>query len=283
INGELDVGNANNGAHLVVVNGLVLNGTARVGNPTNEWYGGISFIGTQTLGGNGTVIFGNNSALCNTLRLENDDTSLTIGTGLTVRGDRGRIGYNPACWAGNFNHTVTNLGTIVADTAGGTIETRGQSFVNLGKLQAINGGHLHVLNLERTAGQMTVVGATLSLGGNWINTGVLNATNATVNLGGSFTLGNVGVFHRVGGAVNLTGTLEGGGGTLGLNALTGSWVMSGGTLRNLMVTATGGAQLISGNGTLDGVTINGELDVGNANNGAHLVVVNGLVLNGTAR
>src|SRR6185503_2957870 len=77
INGELDVGNANNGAHLVVVNGLVLNGTARVGNPTNEWYGGISFIGTQTLGGNGTVIFGNNSALCNTLRLENDDTSLT--------------------------------------------------------------------------------------------------------------------------------------------------------------------------------------------------------------
>ena len=35
-------------------------------------------------------------------------------------------------------------------------------------------------------------------------------------------------------------------------------------------------------GTLDGVTVNGALDVGNSANGAYLRVTNGLVLNGTA-
>ena len=35
-------------------------------------------------------------------------------------------------------------------------------------------------------------------------------------------------------------------------------------------------------GTLDGVTVNGVLDVGNSINGAQLTVTNGLVLNGTA-
>jgi hypothetical protein len=35
-------------------------------------------------------------------------------------------------------------------------------------------------------------------------------------------------------------------------------------------------------GTLDGVTINGTLDVGNTYGVANLMVTNGLVLNGTA-
>ena len=36
--GTLDVGNSVNEAVLTVTNGLVLNGTALVGNPTNSWY-----------------------------------------------------------------------------------------------------------------------------------------------------------------------------------------------------------------------------------------------------
>ena len=36
----------------------MLNGTALVGNPTNSWYGATDFSGSQTLGGNGTVVFG---------------------------------------------------------------------------------------------------------------------------------------------------------------------------------------------------------------------------------
>ena len=36
----------------------MMNGTALVGNPTNGWYGSIGFSGSQTLSGNGTVVFG---------------------------------------------------------------------------------------------------------------------------------------------------------------------------------------------------------------------------------
>ena len=59
VNGTLDVGNSVNGASLTVVNGLTLNGTMLVGNPGNGWYGAVSFSGSQALGGNGTVVFGN--------------------------------------------------------------------------------------------------------------------------------------------------------------------------------------------------------------------------------
>ena len=60
VNGTLDVGSTFNNATVTVTNGLTLNGTCYVGNPTNSNYGEIGFAGTQTLNGNGMVIFGNN-------------------------------------------------------------------------------------------------------------------------------------------------------------------------------------------------------------------------------
>src|SRR6185436_1282869 len=96
INGDLDVGRQNNGAGVSVVNGLVLNGTLYLGNPTNSWYGQVGFVGSQTLAGNGTVILGNQGA-CNALRLDTDGTSLTLGSGITVRGHSGQIGQSTAC------------------------------------------------------------------------------------------------------------------------------------------------------------------------------------------
>ena len=53
--------------------------------------------------------------------------------------------------------------------------------------------------------------------------------------------------------------------TLVLNASTGPWLMNGGTIRGGVVQTSGGAQLVftQGNGSvLDGVTVNGDLDVG---------------------
>ena len=94
VNGNLDVGNSVSGAYAAVTNGLVLNGTLLVGNPTNNYYGGVSFAGTQTLSGSGTVVFGDNSSY-NALLLANDGTTLTIGLGITIRGQNGTIGgYN---------------------------------------------------------------------------------------------------------------------------------------------------------------------------------------------
>ena len=85
VNGILDVGNSyynNYGASLTVANGLVLNGTALVGNPTNNWQGGIGFAGSQTLSGAGAVVFGSSGN--NSFWLSSGGSTLTIGPGITA-------------------------------------------------------------------------------------------------------------------------------------------------------------------------------------------------------
>ncbi len=83
------------------------------------------------------------------------------------------------------------------------------------------------------------------------------------NLGGSSHGPNLGTFNRTAGTVNLTGTLDNTGTTLALNATTGSWNLVGGTLKNGTLSETGGAKLVgtASGGTLDGVTLNGDLDL----------------------
>ena len=138
MSGTLDVGNSVNAADLTVTNGLVLNGTALVGNPTNVSYAGyISFVGSQTLGGTGTVVFGDN-ATYNALRLADGGTTLTIGSGITVEGQNGTIGYSSA-WGGPQNVSVVNQGVISADVSGGTISIEAEPFDNNGTLAATLG------------------------------------------------------------------------------------------------------------------------------------------------
>ncbi len=262
VNGVLDVGNTYSAAQLTVTNGLVLNGTALVGNPTNQWPGNIILAGSQTLSGNGTVVFGLNGY--NALWLDYAGTTLTIGSGITVRGQNGGIGawsgyplYGPA------NVSVINWGIISADVAGGQITINAQPFSNQGLAQGINGG-------------------TLSLGGAWNNMGTLVESGGAIYLGGNFTVANVGTVNRTNGAVYISGTLTNTGTTLTLNAASGSWALSGGTILGGTVSAGNGVSLTVSSGTLDGVTVNGVLDVGNTVSGAQLTVTNGLGLNGTA-
>src|SRR5208337_5171403 len=59
-------------------------------------------------------------------------------------------------------------------------------------------------------------------------------------------------------------------------------VLSGGTVHGGVITTANGASFIVQSGTLDGVTVNGVVDVGNSYNGAKLTVLDGLMLNGTA-
>ena len=242
VNGDLDLINGS----ATVLNGLVLNGTAYLGNQTNNnSVGVLSFSGSQALGGNGTVVFGAYSDnRYNALRLDTGGAALTIGPGITVRGKNGTIGY-AYLYGGPQNVGVTNQGAILADVNGGTINIQAQPFSNQGTVQALNGGSLSIANIAdaagllisgggtlgfngtwRNTGAVTVNGSTFNLSGTWTNAGAINFTNSTINLGGSFTLANLGTLNRSGGTVNLTGTLDAGGGSLALNAGMGSWVMS---------------------------------------------------------
>jgi hypothetical protein len=284
MSGTLDVGNSVNAAGLTVTNGLVLNGTALEGNPTNSDYGDITFAGSQTLGGTGTVVFGNQpSSAYNALRLADGGTTLTIGSGITVEGQNGTIGYSSA-YGGPQNVLVVNQGLISADVSGGTISIQAQPFINEALAQGTNGGSLTINVLQNNPGATLIMNGagSLSLSGVWTNAGAINATNVTVNLGGSFTLADLGAFTRSGGTVNLTGVLTNTGTTLALNAASGSWVLDGGTVLGGTITTATGVSLVVNNGTFNGVTMSGTLDVGNSVNAAGLTVTNGLVLNGTA-
>ncbi|MEI6052250.1 MAG: DUF4339 domain-containing protein, partial [Opitutaceae bacterium] len=55
----------------------------------------------------------------------------------------------------------------------------------------------------------------------------------------------------------------------------------GGLILGGAITTTNGAALLVQSGTLDGVTVNGNWDVGSSVNNASLTVTNGLVVNGT--
>src|SRR5262249_7051080 len=201
----------NRGATVNVTGSLTLNnGLVQIGNTTGN-YALLNFAGgNQTLGGSGTVVFGN--SLANALRPSVDGTALMIGSGILVHGQSGAIGYHANNWGGPTNVTFTNQGTINADGPG-NITLDGLNWSNVdngvvhGTIQATKGG-------------------TVTLARSWTNSGTFNvAANSTLNLGGTFattTLGTVTSF----GTVKLTGTLTNDA-PLTLNASTGSWRLLG--------------------------------------------------------
>jgi hypothetical protein len=122
------------------------------------------------------------------------------------------------------------------------------------------------------------------LAGSYHNAGVLEAVNATTTLASDFTLADLRVFHRSGGTVNLRATLDNRGTTLALDDTTGPWnLTTGGTILGGTVATAGSARLfaqpLTSGGTLDGVTVNGTLDM--TPPGSFLYVVHSLTLNGT--
>ncbi len=111
--GGLDLA-SNYEAYAYVKDGLTLsNATVRLGNAIGTTYGLLYFQGTQTLGGTGTVLFGTNGN--NSLDEISGGSTLTIGSGITVRGSSGSLGASYA------NDVIVNQGTISADGSGGLV------------------------------------------------------------------------------------------------------------------------------------------------------------------
>ena len=127
-----------------IQNGLKLNGTATIGEQAaNSTFGLMNFVGSQTLSGTGTIVFGgfNDGRVVNTLRPTVAGSTLTIGKNIVIRGNRGVIGFNNAL-GGPQNVNISNEGTIQSDVNGGTIVLNGQTNTNNGQVVAINGGQV---------------------------------------------------------------------------------------------------------------------------------------------
>ena len=272
VNGDLDL--TAGVARVRIRNGLTLNGDARLDNN-----GAIGFSGDQTFDNSSIVFEGNTGALS-----VDGITTLTLGPAMVVRGKSGNIGQ--PVFQGGISHLI-NEGLISADVAGGAFTINPTQFTNggTGTVEEKNGGDVILSSASwSNAGLIAATGGTLTLDGSFSNTGTIQTDATKVDLKGSFTKATLGTFQCTGGAVQLTGLLNLAGDTLTLDATTGSWTLKGGTIRGGTVTQTAQGGLLitnSGQNTLDGVTVNGDLDL--TATSARLRVLNGLTLNGDAR
>ncbi|MQM29339.1 MAG: hypothetical protein CRU78_01825 [Candidatus Accumulibacter phosphatis] len=236
VNGVMDMATVDNSRQRVV-NGMTLNGTVNINKN-----GILSFEGTQTLGGSGSVVLGSTGA-GNRIALDGTGTT-TIASGVTVRGHSGSIG---AALNIGGTQTLVNNGTINAELAGGTIGFNTSALVNdglaraqagtmnigvplsgTGTLQVDSTGTMNLANGAKTQGQLAMgaAGAALNLGtGNLTITG--DYTNAGAGSGNSFN-------RRAG----VTGT-------------------------GLIVAGSNAAQAITGAGVTDGTSANATLTINN--------------------
>ncbi len=278
--------------YLSVTNGLTLNGAMQIGTTDNTGYGQLIFSGTETLSGAGSIEVGNlywvyggiiygTSYYYNTIAASDPASLLTIGAGITIHGSTANI----SC--------AVNEGTIAADAAGRiTVDGGSGGFTNQGVLQASNGGTLSASSISGELNSVTADGGsvylqgtdyvvnqpitanvdgTVRLDGSWSAAGSLLADGGTIQLAGQFTLDDQTLQSTAGGQIQVAGELDNAGKTL-IMAGAGDFVLVGGTIHGGAVDSA----LTIDNGTLDGVTLDGDVDLSRG----YLVVTGGLALNG---
>ena len=228
----------------------------------------LGFATGQTL--TGTILFEGAGTGGRFVSMNGTPGNFTISSTGVVRTETGFAGSVQIGGGANFGGSMTllNQGLISSQTSGRTVTIAATSFSNEGIAEAINGGILDITstNWSNAAGGTlrTLNGSTLNFSGNWSNSGALSIDNSTLNLGGTFSTAglNLAGFSRVGGTVNLTGTLNNSASTLTLNSATGSWTLNGGTINGGTLAFADGQSLLiaaNGNNLLSGVTVNGDL------------------------
>jgi RHS repeat-associated protein len=280
VDGTIDLGAVVPGnavEQLHVTGGMTLSGTVLLTSTDGARNGQFIFDSTETLGGTGSIQSFGNGVIA---PFQYSGATVTVGPGITFRGGSPSIGTDGA--------TLVNQGTILTsgpapNTSPNTLTLK--NVVNHGTIRTDSGAGLHTLGTWSNFGTMHVEGGgEMFLAGTFHNAGVFEAVNATTTLAGDFTTADLGVFHRIGGTVNLRATLDNRGTKFALDDSTGSWnLTTGGTILGGSIYSFGSARLfaqpISAAGTLDGVTLNGALDMTPA--GSQLYVAHGLTLNGT--
>ena len=262
IDGTVDMA-TNNAAQLTVTGGLTLDGTILMGDQTGYTTNGIlNFVGAQTLAGTGTIDFGfSGFNQINTATSGGSDTgTLTIGAGITIEGNTGYIGYND----GLTQTPLVIQGTVDADTGGGTIQMFGSGWSSSGNLEA-SGGSLDLFGTNWTSsGTISATsGGYAEAVGTWTDSGVISADSSSiVDLYGTFSVGSSASFSGSG-TVDVNGTIENSGGTVTLDDSGLVFALNEGTIDGGDIETTDGAALFATDygGTLDGVTLDGTLDM----------------------
>ena len=260
IQGDLSL--SEDGAVARVAGDLSVTGTVRMRGQNV----GLAFEGPNQTIQQGTILFESVSGNGH-LESASAGTRLTLAPGVVVRGGRGEIGG--ALYFGE-RMEIVNRGSIIADRAGFEITVDGRAgglLENFGSLEVTPGASLNLVSDSTTnSGSITSDGTLLiGVSGNdvWNNAGTVTLGSGVARFGGVFGVGALGTFVNSGSVgVEIVGTFDLGGGTFTLDAGTGSWRLSGGTVRNGTLVQSGGARLEVGVNALnriDGVAIQGDL------------------------
>lgn len=264
LNGTLDL--ASSAGIERIANGLTLNGAVNIGNNAV-----IATQGDQTISGTGTINFvdglGNN-------RFNLEAGNLTLGSGITVRGENGFIGQQ--AFVGGAA-TLTNQGVISADVNARTITIGvNGAVINQGTMRAQNGGTLQLNasgGYDNSAGVILAdVGSTVLMNGATITGGQLN-TNGTGRIVANSSVNNVLNGVTLNGVLDIA-TAQ------GVARVTNGGMVLNGTI-NIganSVFAPQGNQTISGNGSIVFADNNGNnrlnVEAGN------LVIGSGITVRG---
>ena len=198
------------GATAGITGGLTLDGIVDLGDTNDSSrYGVLTFEGAQVLAGTGSIVFGDSpSNQIVTASLEGDSGTLTIGSGITIHGGNGSIGYNN----GGAQTPMIVQGSIDADLAGRSIAVYGTTITNTGTLEA-NGGDLSTGGSALVStGILAADGtSTLNLGNSSVTINSPGALvvqpSATVNAAGSLLGNTTDVdLNQIQGTVNLDGS-----------------------------------------------------------------------------
>jgi RHS repeat-associated protein len=272
LNGNVYVGN---NSHLVVAGDLELNGTIAVssGNAFSDRSHLYFAGGNQALAGTGEIVL-QGAADKTFMELGySADCVLTVGADIVIHG-KGNV-------AQTHTSTLMNRGQVIADQPlanQGVLSVGLASFINHGTLRATNGALLTAVwgVVNPADGALVADGAgNLSLQADLSLAGTVRSDGGTIHIGNNWTLAGPVSFQGSGGAFVLTGTGELNGGTLDLTAQ-GNPLMLEGTTRNGTINL-GPAGAHGRGGTISGLTLNGNVYVGN---NSQLIVAGDLVLNG---
>lgn len=192
-----------------------------------------------------------------TVNAEGDVTlvsTVTLDNAGTLAVDAANYGYLDL-----YTDGLINSGLITTGTAGLYIGTG--SFTNTGSgIVQGGGGFVDLGEAFTNAGTISVSGGELQLGNAvdataWTNTGIITATDAQVLIGGDQSLADLDALTLNGDTLELIGTLDNRGGSLGAAAavLKGA-VLAGGTILGGTLDATALALSVQ-SGVLDGVTV----------------------------
>jgi hypothetical protein len=136
----------------------------------------------------------------------------------------------------------------------------GETFSNnYGVIDVTSGGELKLARgVNGPDGVINVDGATLTMrSAQWKNQGTITLHDSVFNIQDQMSTGDLGNISRSGtGLTILSDRLVNTGQVLTLSGPSDNWLLQFGTIQGGMVTASGGAQLTSMDGTLDGVTLN---------------------------